>query len=74
MFMTRMIPTLLLKDKGLVKTRKFRNPVYLGDPINITRARAGLGLPLMVTLMDEVNFARISGGGTKVTLSLLLSA
>jgi serine/threonine-protein kinase RsbW len=32
----------------------------------------GLGLPLMVTLMDEVTFARLPGGGTKVTLSVLL--
>jgi serine/threonine-protein kinase RsbW len=32
----------------------------------------GLGLPLMVTLMDEVTFARIPGGGTRVSLSVLL--
>ena len=28
------IPCLLLKGKGLVKTIKFRNPTYIGDPIN----------------------------------------
>lgn len=32
----------------------------------------GLGLPLMVALMDEVNFSRAPGGGTRVTLSVLL--
>jgi len=32
----------------------------------------GLGLPLMVALMDEVSFARIPGGGTAVSLSVLL--
>jgi imidazole glycerol-phosphate synthase subunit HisF len=33
----RIIPCLLLKGKGLVKTIKFKDPVYLGDPINIVR-------------------------------------
>lgn len=32
----------------------------------------GLGLPLMVALMDEVSFARAPGGGTTVSLSVLL--
>ncbi len=31
---TRVIPTLLLKGSGLVKTTKFGKPVYIGDPIN----------------------------------------
>lgn len=30
----RVIPVLLLQNKGLVKTRQFKNPVYVGDPIN----------------------------------------
>lgn len=30
----RVIPALLLKNNGLVKTVKFKNPVYIGDPIN----------------------------------------
>ncbi len=30
----RVIPSLLLKAGGLVKTKKFKNPVYIGDPIN----------------------------------------
>ena len=33
----RIIPTLLIKDKGLVKTINFKNPRYIGDPINIVR-------------------------------------
>jgi cyclase len=33
----RVIPCLLLKDGGLVKTRKFRDPVYVGDPVNAVR-------------------------------------
>lgn len=34
---TRIIPTLLLQDGGLVKTIKFKNPTYVGDPINAVR-------------------------------------
>src|SRR5262245_27833857 len=31
---TRVIPVLLLRNKGLVKTVKFASPLYIGDPIN----------------------------------------
>jgi len=34
MLQTRVIPVLLLHNKGLVKTVKFKNPKYVGDPIN----------------------------------------
>lgn len=37
MIRPRVIPTLLLKGPGLVKTVKFKDPKYLGDPINIVR-------------------------------------
>jgi cyclase len=33
----RVIPSLLLRDEGLVKTRKFTSPKYVGDPINAIR-------------------------------------
>lgn len=33
----RIIPCLLLRGHGLVKTRKFKDPVYLGDPVNVVR-------------------------------------
>jgi cyclase len=33
----RVIPCLLLQNQGLVKTIKFKDPTYLGDPINIVR-------------------------------------
>lgn len=33
----RIIPFLLLKDGGLVKTRKFGEPKYIGDPINAVK-------------------------------------
>ncbi len=37
MFRPRVIPCLLLKNKGLVKTIQFKNPNYIGDPINAVR-------------------------------------
>lgn len=33
----RVIPALLLRDGGLVKTRRFKDPRYVGDPINAIR-------------------------------------
>ena len=33
----RIIPILLLRNGGLVKTMNFKNPIYLGDPINAVR-------------------------------------
>jgi cyclase len=37
MLRSRVIPCLLLKDQGLVKTVKYKNPKYIGDPINAIR-------------------------------------
>ena len=37
MLYPRIIPCLLVKNKGLVKTVNFRNPKYVGDPINAVR-------------------------------------
>lgn len=37
MLKPRIIPTLLLKDGGLVKTTKFDDPRYIGDPINAVK-------------------------------------
>ena len=33
----RVIPVLLLKGKGLVKTKRFKSPKYVGDPINAVK-------------------------------------
>lgn len=40
----RLIPCLSLKDHGLVKTTKFSNPRYLGDPINAVKIFNGKGV------------------------------
>jgi imidazole glycerol-phosphate synthase subunit HisF len=37
MLRTRIIPSLLVHDNGLVKTVNFKNPKYVGDPINAVR-------------------------------------
>ena len=37
MLMTRVMPCLLLKNGSLVKTVKFKDPGYIGDPINAIR-------------------------------------
>ncbi len=37
MLRARIIPCLLIHNKGLVKTIKFSNPKYVGDPINAVR-------------------------------------
>jgi cyclase len=33
----RIIPTLLLQGERLVKTERFRDPIYVGDPVNAVR-------------------------------------
>lgn len=37
MVLKRIIPCLLIKDGGLVKTLNFKNPKYVGDPINAVK-------------------------------------
>lgn len=37
MIVNRIIPSLLLQGAGFYKTTRFKNPVYLGDPINILK-------------------------------------
>ena len=37
MLRPRIIPCLLVHNKGLVKTVNFKNPKYVGDPINAVR-------------------------------------
>ncbi len=37
MLKPRVIPCLLIKDNGLVKTKKFSEPKYVGDPLNAVK-------------------------------------
>lgn len=53
MLKTRVIPCLLLKNAGLVKTIKFKDPKYLGDPINTVKIFNDSGV-------DELTFLDIT--------------
>ncbi|CAN5668062.1 AglZ/HisF2 family acetamidino modification protein [soil metagenome] len=53
MLKTRVIPCLLLKNSGLVKTVKFKDPRYLGDPINTVKIFNDSGV-------DELTFLDIT--------------
>lgn len=50
MLRTRVMPCLLLEDGGLVKTINFKNPIYIGDPINSVRIYNELEVDELVLL------------------------
>jgi cyclase len=50
MLRTRVIPCLLLKNAGLVKTVKFKNSTYVGDPINAVKIFNDSGVDELVFL------------------------
>ena len=50
MFRPRIIPTLLLSGRGIVKTVQFRHPRYLGDPINTVRIFSSKGADELLLL------------------------
>lgn len=63
MFRPRVIPTLLLKNKGLVKSIKFKDYRYIGDPINAVKIFNDLKA-------DELVFLDILATGERRTVSL----
>ena len=63
MFRPRVIPVLLLRNKGLVKSIKFGNHRYIGDPINAVRIFNDLKA-------DELVFLDILASREKRTISL----
>jgi len=65
MFLPRIIPVLLLKGKGLVKTVKFKDPKYLGDPINAVKIFNDLKA-------DELIFLDITASKENRTISVEL--
>lgn len=50
-----MIPCLLLRGHGLVKTRKFKDPVYVGDPVNAVRIFSDKEVDELVVLDIEAS-------------------
>lgn len=55
--------TFVVSDTGYFRTPTLPRPGHQSR---------GLGLPLMVALMDEVRFSRLPAGGTTVCLSVLV--
>ncbi len=62
MFRPRVIPVLLLRNKGLVKSIKFKKHQYIGDPINAVKIFNDLRA-------DELVFLDISASKDKRTVS-----
>jgi cyclase len=62
MFRPRIIPVLLLRGQGLVKTVRFSNPTYIGDPINAVRLFNDYRA-------DELVFLDINASSEKRTIS-----
>ena len=50
MFRPRVIPVLLLKNGGLVKSKKFGNHVYIGDPVNAIKIFSNLKADELILL------------------------
>ena len=63
MFRPRIIPVLLLKNNGLVKSIKFKNHNYIGDPINAVKIFNDLK-------SDELVFLDINASKQKRLISL----
>lgn len=63
MFRPRIIPVLLLKDKGLVKSIRFKNHRYIGDPVNAVKLFNDL-------LADELVFLDICASDENRLISL----
>ncbi|TAL75077.1 MAG: imidazole glycerol phosphate synthase subunit HisF [Bacteroidetes bacterium] len=63
MFRPRIIPVLLLRNKGLVKSIKFKNHKYIGDPINAVKIFNDLKA-------DELVFLDILASRENRTISL----
>jgi imidazole glycerol-phosphate synthase subunit HisF len=63
MFRPRVIPVLLLKNLGLVKSVKFKDFRYIGDPINAVKLFNDLGA-------DELAFLDILASNEKRSISL----
>jgi imidazole glycerol-phosphate synthase subunit HisF len=71
MLKTRVIPSLLLRGAGLVKTTGFRNPKYVGDPINAIKIFNDKEVDELVLL--DVTASRIGKGPAFGTIENIAS-
>ena len=53
----RIIPVLLLSQQRIVKTKKFKSPIYIGDPINSIRIFNEKVDEIMIIDIDATNSA-----------------
>lgn len=60
MFRNRLVVVLLLNGSGLCKTRRFRHPAYVGDPINAVKIFSERGADEIVLL--DINATREGRG------------
>lgn len=66
MLLKRIVPCLLLSDEGLVKTKNFHNPKYVGDPINAVKifsekeADEIIILDIEATKKNKINYNLLS--------------
>lgn len=60
MFRPRIIPCLLVSDGGLVKTIRFKDPTYVGDPMNAIRIFNGLEADELIILDIDAHRERRS--------------
>lgn len=58
MYQSRVIPCLLLKNHGLVKTRQFKNERYIGDPINAVKIYNECGADELIFLDIDRNIQK----------------
>ena len=66
MFRPRVIPILLLQNRSLVKTERFKNERYIGDPINAVKIFNDLKADAGTTL-------KVTGGTTQTVSSLTMA-
>ena len=66
MLLKRIIPCLLIKDGGLIKTTKFKESTYVGDPINAVKILSEkesdeiLILDIEATKKKKINYELLS--------------
>ena len=68
MLLKRIMPCLLIKDQRLVKTINFKNPKYIGDPINAVKIYNEKGVDEIVIL--DINATRTN---SKINFTLVKS-
>jgi len=69
MLKTRIIPCLLLKDWGIEKSIRFRDPVYVGSPINAARVFNGRNVDELI-LLDIIATEEGRGPRTEIVAQI----